>query len=335
MLKIGEVAKLLNIPIKTIRYWEEEGLIKPAYVDEWTGYRQYDECNIDRLSQIVYLKALGLSLKEIAKFDSSSVPGKIQELEKQSYAIKQKIRKLSSMRNKKGEIVMKNFVNDENAIGHWKLLGFAETLEKAKESKFIKNPDFKINEMYLMEGGQEYWVIGWTKGAIFICDHKNPYEIIGNKMIVTLTYDGEIEGYAVYEKVDSKKHTVKDFMRVDDINMPFVKDEKSVGAWKTFDFIRSPKKFDPEKREFDPESLKFLLQVSLLENGDAYIDFKNGTDKHRWTKDYILFNWGERTLAMKYCVVTKANVDYLIMEWKSGDYEYAGQINGYYVFKRD
>ena len=41
MYKIGELSKLSNIPVKTLRFYDLEGLIRPDRVDEFTGYRYY------------------------------------------------------------------------------------------------------------------------------------------------------------------------------------------------------------------------------------------------------------------------------------------------------
>ncbi|MBR4782169.1 MAG: MerR family DNA-binding transcriptional regulator, partial [Lachnospiraceae bacterium] len=39
MIKIGEFSKLSHLTIKALRFYEREGLLKPASVDEWNNYR--------------------------------------------------------------------------------------------------------------------------------------------------------------------------------------------------------------------------------------------------------------------------------------------------------
>lgn len=65
MLKIGEFSRLGRIPVKTLRYYDRIGLLKPARVDPFTGYRYYDEGQLDRLNDILALKDLDLSLEQI------------------------------------------------------------------------------------------------------------------------------------------------------------------------------------------------------------------------------------------------------------------------------
>lgn len=65
MLKISEFSKLAQVPTKTLRYYDEIGLLKPARIDPWTGYRFYTVEQLPRLNRILALKALGLSLDQI------------------------------------------------------------------------------------------------------------------------------------------------------------------------------------------------------------------------------------------------------------------------------
>ena len=64
-LKIGEFSKLMQVTVKTLRHYEQLELLKPADVDQWTGYRYYSIEQMQRLSSIRELKNLGFSLEEI------------------------------------------------------------------------------------------------------------------------------------------------------------------------------------------------------------------------------------------------------------------------------
>ncbi|HLG76780.1 MAG TPA: MerR family transcriptional regulator [Ktedonobacteraceae bacterium] len=71
-LKIGEVAKLTGLSIRTLRYYEEIKLISAAQRSE-SGQRLYSQDDLQRLQQIVALRQLGCSLDEIVAvlFDQS------------------------------------------------------------------------------------------------------------------------------------------------------------------------------------------------------------------------------------------------------------------------
>lgn len=65
MLKIGDFSKLSRITIRMLRYYDEIDLLKPAAVDEWTGYRYYDEAQLLIANKVQLLKNLGFGLTAI------------------------------------------------------------------------------------------------------------------------------------------------------------------------------------------------------------------------------------------------------------------------------
>ena len=65
MLKIGEFSRLVDVPVKTLRYYDEIGLFKSDSIDEQTGYRFYSFEQLPRLNRLLALKDLGLSLSQI------------------------------------------------------------------------------------------------------------------------------------------------------------------------------------------------------------------------------------------------------------------------------
>ena len=67
MLKIGDFARLSQVPVKTLRYYDDLGLITAAHVDSFTGYRYYSVEQLPRLNRLLALKDLGFSLEQIAK----------------------------------------------------------------------------------------------------------------------------------------------------------------------------------------------------------------------------------------------------------------------------
>jgi DNA-binding transcriptional MerR regulator len=66
VFKIGEFSLLTQVSIKTLRYYDEVGLLKPARVGEDSGYRYYSANQIPRLYRILALKDLGFPLDRIA-----------------------------------------------------------------------------------------------------------------------------------------------------------------------------------------------------------------------------------------------------------------------------
>lgn len=66
MLKIGDFSRISQITVEALRHYDTMGLLKPAVVDQTTGYRYYTFQQIGRVKRILALKDLGLSLEQIA-----------------------------------------------------------------------------------------------------------------------------------------------------------------------------------------------------------------------------------------------------------------------------
>lgn len=66
MFQIGEFSKLTQVTIRMLRYYDEVGLLKPAEIDPWTGYRLYSVEQIPVLNRIIYLRDSGFNVSEIA-----------------------------------------------------------------------------------------------------------------------------------------------------------------------------------------------------------------------------------------------------------------------------
>ena len=67
MLSIGELSKVTGLTVKTIRLYHEKGLLPPSAVNDQTGYRHYDARATERARIIKELRALDLSLAQIAE----------------------------------------------------------------------------------------------------------------------------------------------------------------------------------------------------------------------------------------------------------------------------
>ena len=96
MLKISEFSKLSHLTVKALRFYEKEGLLKPASVDEWNNYRFYETSQLETAARIKSYRQLGLSIEEIkAVFSGSDVKAilleKLQSLAKEKQAIESRL----------------------------------------------------------------------------------------------------------------------------------------------------------------------------------------------------------------------------------------------------
>jgi len=79
LLKIGELAKLLDSSTSSIRYYEKEGLIKPSKIDS-NKYRLYDFEQLDILENIMLLRDLNVSIETIKDLYSDYSPQKYEHV---------------------------------------------------------------------------------------------------------------------------------------------------------------------------------------------------------------------------------------------------------------
>jgi DNA-binding transcriptional MerR regulator len=97
---IGELSKIFNISTDTLRYYDKIGLIKPEY-DENNDYRYYSIRNFFKLSRILFLKNLDISLGEIKKYmGNKNTNNLLSLLKKKEEEIDVKMNRLVNLKKK-------------------------------------------------------------------------------------------------------------------------------------------------------------------------------------------------------------------------------------------
>ena len=117
-MQIKEFAIATGVSIRTIHYYDEIGLLTPAYVDKITGYRYYDENSILRMQEILFYRELDFSLKSIKEILTSPNYDKNKVLNEQKELLILKKERLEKIifaidAAMKGENVMSVFDNSE------------------------------------------------------------------------------------------------------------------------------------------------------------------------------------------------------------------------------
>lgn len=75
MFSVGQFAQLAQISVRTLHHYDELGLLKPAAVDDATGYRSYEAAQLRDLNRVLALKELGFTLHEIGDVITAGVSG--------------------------------------------------------------------------------------------------------------------------------------------------------------------------------------------------------------------------------------------------------------------
>ncbi|MRR29213.1 MerR family transcriptional regulator [bacterium] len=106
LITIGEVAKMLDVTTRTLRYWEEMGVIEASHRSEG-GNRLYTPYMLRRMRFIIKLKDLGLSIKEMqdlgaaygdAKRTENMIPRLVEILDSHINKVDEKMASLASLR---------------------------------------------------------------------------------------------------------------------------------------------------------------------------------------------------------------------------------------------
>ena len=124
MYTIGEVSKMFNIPISTLRYYDKEGLFPKT--ERKSGIRQFSEEEIEAIRVFDCLKKSGLKIKDIKHFiEWTQVGNETLQVRKELFD-KQKIQIQSEIENLKKTLDMINYkcwyynealkAGDENSV---------------------------------------------------------------------------------------------------------------------------------------------------------------------------------------------------------------------------
>lgn len=109
--KIGALAKMAGISVRTLHHYEQIGLLTPSLRTE-AGYRLYDAANVHRLMQIICLSQIGLPLKEVANILATYPDGILGHLKQHSAHLAQQIDTLKTVQDRLNGI-QKKIANDE------------------------------------------------------------------------------------------------------------------------------------------------------------------------------------------------------------------------------
>ena len=241
------------------------------------------------------------------------------------------------------------FVNDKKVIGKWEVKGVFAVKEDYHQNIFCDNTGFyggDVKYLYFLPDGEEYWGYSWTKGYFISNSYMsgntyNEYEIEekadGTYMLITLRETEVCRGgkpvYLLLKKADSNRYSAESIARKDDIDKPFINDEHIIGKWKAHSFLCNKDEFSQERESIDD---LYFKELEFFPEGNCRCVYADavfeGEDTVTWTKDYLLRKWNWS--ACEYEIRTVDGIDYMIIEWKSGDYRYGGFNTNYYVFTK-
>ena len=157
MLKIGEFSKLSQMTVKALRFYEKEGLLIPASVDEWTGYRFYATDQLTTAARIKSYRQLDLSIEEIKAIFKGKNARKILEEKAKALVNQQKeidvrlsiINHILEKDSMKYQVTIKEI--PEMTVYYWekrlaKYSDMMQVIPEIGEEVRKYNPDLKCSE---------------------------------------------------------------------------------------------------------------------------------------------------------------------------------------------
>lgn len=114
MFRIGEFSKMSKTTIKTLRYYDEIGILKPECIDNFTSYRFYTTQQLVKLHQIQSYRQMGLSINEIKLIQDNEDNNKIllkrkAELEREIANAKNQLSRIEFILSKEQEDFFMNY----------------------------------------------------------------------------------------------------------------------------------------------------------------------------------------------------------------------------------
>jgi len=130
MKAVRDVSVISGLSRRTLQYYDEIGLLKPAALKP-SGYRLYDEQSLERLWRILFYKELGFSLEDIKKILGTTPEIEKKLMEKHRLLLIEKQEMLSKIISSAGKILEGSF--DEKMLKDFNMKSFEETkLENQK-----------------------------------------------------------------------------------------------------------------------------------------------------------------------------------------------------------
>lgn len=175
----GEFSKRANISVRTIRYYDEKGLLKPSLMAE-SGYRYYTDRDFASLQRILVLRKLGFGLEEIREItlNSSDVSYLKESLQLQQKLVQEKIaelKRIGQILNETSAVLSEKQEPDwDHIVDLIHLLNMEDTL--LNQYKSSKNLKVRIDLHKKYSQNPTGWY-PWISNTIPIRDHRKVLEV--------------------------------------------------------------------------------------------------------------------------------------------------------------
>lgn len=134
---VKKLADLANVSVRTLHYYDEIGLLKPASIGE-NGYRYYDDSSLFQLQQILFYREMGLELQQIKQILDDPDFDKVTALQLHRQTIQEKIDRLQSLIQTVDTTIL-HLIGEVDMSKKNVFKGFDEEKQKQYEKEAVDN----------------------------------------------------------------------------------------------------------------------------------------------------------------------------------------------------
>ncbi len=196
---IGEVAKIHNITVETLRHYDRVGLLKPSYINSNTRYRYYNAKDFIILDLIKQCKAMGLSLEEIKNIieNYTSPESVLHIIRKQKEIVNEKIKELNNIKENIKFLEENISVSLDEGLNKISIKFYdkRDFIKYNNSNRFTE--EFEVNlSKILAEIERKYTYFNKELGFVISCDElKKSKEVVYKNAMIKFTQSMDIEEY--------------------------------------------------------------------------------------------------------------------------------------------
>jgi len=157
MFRIGEFAQIAQVSTRQLRFYDQEGLLRPVKTDPQTGYRYYSARQLPRLNCILALKELGLSLEQIAPL----LDGEMSAAELRGMLTMKRAQVERSLREE--EVRLRH---TESRIAGDRMLSVGGYLEGRLDLPFLAGTALTLADIAIVSNLINYQYLGYRRKAV-------------------------------------------------------------------------------------------------------------------------------------------------------------------------
>jgi len=150
---VQKLAKIANVSTRTIRYYDEIGILKPARINS-SGYRIYGQQEVDLLQQILFYRELGVNLDNIKEILTQADFNELNALKEHRLQLLEKRKQLDLLLVNVNKTIVSKEGGSEMADKE-KFEGFKKKLIDDNEQKYGKEIREKYGEDTINESNQK------------------------------------------------------------------------------------------------------------------------------------------------------------------------------------